>query len=317
MKISVALTTHNGDRFLRDQLDSLYSQTMMPDEVVVCDDCSTDHTMEILKEYSERYGLKYYRNEPALGVNANFFRAISLCDGDYVCICDQDDVWMSHKIETLVKSIMSTNRNDVPVAVSSLRQDVDVKLNPICPPQQFPYGEHWEDTLLNTEQSQGCTLILNRCLANLSINYYHKKNKADDVMYDVLISLLAAVFGVKRNLPDVLMYYRHHDTNVVDKFRKGKKSFWQKVKDMPTYYPFLLDYRIRELAVMSELVEGEECPSDIRLFLEKMRKLHAVRSIFGGLPLVLGLPQLSLRRKIKVMVLTPVVKCLKIIESHI
>ena len=155
MKISVALTTHNGDRFLREQLDSLYSQTMVPDEVVVCDDCSTDHTMEILDEYAVKYGLRYYRNEPALGVNANFFRAISLCDGDYVCICDQDDVWMPHKIKTLVEAVTSINRNDVPVAVSSLRQDVDAKLNPICPPQQFPYGERWEDTLLNTEQSQG------------------------------------------------------------------------------------------------------------------------------------------------------------------
>lgn len=316
MKISVALTTHNGARFLREQLDSLYTQTMVPDEVVVCDDCSTDDTMAILMEYAAKYGLKYHRNEQALGVNKNFFRAISLCQGDYICICDQDDVWMPHKIATLVNAISTIDATDKPVAVSSLRQDVDAQLNPICPPQRFPYGERWEDTLLNTEQSQGCTLILNRCLAEMSLKYYNEKKLADDVMYDVLISLIAAVFGVKRNLPDVLMLYRHHDANVVDKFKSGTKTFWQKVKDMPTYYPFLLDYRIRELAVMCELLGETECPSDIRHFLSEMLRLHHTDSIFSGLPIVLGLPQLSTWRKLKILILTPIVKCLKKIESN-
>ena len=316
MKISIALTTYNGERFLREQLDSLFQQTLLPDEVVVCDDCSTDNTLKILEEYSAKYGLIYYKNETSLGVNANFFRAISLCHGDYICICDQDDVWMTHKVATLVSAITSLDDNSTPVAVSSLRQDVDANCVPICAPQKFLFGERWEDTLLNTEQSQGCTMILNRCLADMSVRFYHERKGADEVMYDVLISVLAAVFGVKLNLPDVLMYYRHHDANVVDKFRNSRKTFWTKVKDMPTYYPFLLDYRIRELAVIRNLVEGDSYPSDIKLFLDQMSKLRKAKSILNGLPIVLGLPQLTTMRKIKVLLLTPVVKLLKIIESH-
>ena len=317
MKISVALTTYNGERFLREQLDSLYTQTLLPDEVIVCDDCSTDNTLKILEEYSIKYGLQYYRNDSSLGVNANFFRAISLCHGDYICICDQDDVWMSHKIATLVSAITSMEGDNIPIAVSSLRQDVDASCNPICPPQNFPFGEQWEDTLLNTEQSQGCTMIINRCLADLSVAYYREKKGSDEVMYDVLISLLAAIFGKKRNLPDVLMYYRHHNANVVDKLKSSKKPFWKKVKDMPTYYPFLLDYRIKELVVMSKLVEYDTYSPDIREFLGKMQKLYKTKSIVCGLPIVLGLPQLTVGRKIKVLLLTPIAKLLKIIERYL
>jgi len=317
MKISIAIATYNGERFLREQLESLYSQSRLPDEVIVCDDCSSDHTIDILEEYKMQYGLQYFRNDSPLGVNCNFFHAISRCTGDYIFICDQDDVWMPHKIETLMNAISSIDIKDKPVAVSSLRQDVDAACRPIAPPQSFPEGETWEDTLLNTEQSQGCTMVMNRNLAGLSVKYYTERALADDLMYDVLISLLAAIFGKKKNLSQPLMYYRHHDKNVVDKIKPGKKSFWQKVKDMPTYYPFLLDYRIKELAIMQEIISKESYPADIRTFLIEMQKLHGVHSIFQGLPIVLRLPQLSIARKTKILILTPIVKALKILERRL
>ena len=317
MKISIAITTYNGERFLREQLDSLYTQSLLPDEIIVCDDCSSDHTIDILEDYKMRYSLQYFRNDFQLGVNRNFFQAISRCSGDYIFICDQDDVWMPHKIETLMNAIAAIDMKDKPVAVSSLRQDVDAMCKPIAPPQSFPEGETWEDTLLNTEQSQGCTLVMNRYLAELSVKYYNESSLADELMYDVLISLLAAIFGKKKNLSQPLMLYRHHDQNVVDRIRSGKKTFWQKVKDMPTYYPFLLDYRIRELAIMQEIVSKESLPTDIKAFLYDMRKLHRVDSIFKGLPIVFRLPQLSIGRKAKILILTPVVKVLKIMERRL
>ena len=315
MKVSIALATYNGERFLREQLDSLYSQSRLPDEVVVCDDCSSDHTVSILEEYKNKYGLAYYRNDVSLGVNANFFRAISLCSGDYICICDQDDMWMPHKVETLLNEISLIDEADKPVAVSSLRQDVNAEGEPIAPPQNFPEGMSWEDTLLNTEQSQGCTMMMNRCLAEMSVKFFNERTAANEVMYDVLISLLAAVFGKKKNLSVPLMYYRHHDANVVDKLKVGKKTFWTKVKDMPTYYPFLLDYRIRELSVMSSLVQNDEYPAEIRDFLNRMARLNRVGNIFSGLCIIFELPQLTLKRKLKILMLTPIAKTLKTIEQ--
>ena len=75
--ISLAMPTYNGERFLREQLDSIYNQTIVPDEVIVVDDCSTDGTISILEEYKKKYGLKYWVNEKNLGYNKNFEKAIS------------------------------------------------------------------------------------------------------------------------------------------------------------------------------------------------------------------------------------------------
>ena len=103
MKISIALCTYNGEKFLREQLNSIARQTLLPDELVVCDDCSSDSTMEILKEFRERvpFPVHIYRNEINLGSTKNFEKAIGLCSCDIIALCDQDDIWKPHKLERL------------------------------------------------------------------------------------------------------------------------------------------------------------------------------------------------------------------------
>jgi glycosyltransferase involved in cell wall biosynthesis len=94
-KISVALCTYNGERFLNRQLASMQQQTRLPDELVICDDCSTDSTTEILEDFatSAMFPVKITRNERNLGFVANFERAIRLCQGDLIALSDQDDIW--------------------------------------------------------------------------------------------------------------------------------------------------------------------------------------------------------------------------------
>lgn len=103
--VSIAMATYNGEKYLKEQLDSIYVQTHKHIEVIVCDDCSNDSTVEILKEYSAKYGLKYYVNENNLGYVKNFEKAISLCSGDFIALSDQDDVWQENKIEILMENI--------------------------------------------------------------------------------------------------------------------------------------------------------------------------------------------------------------------
>jgi len=105
--ISIAMATYNGERYLKEQLDSIYSQTYKNIEVVVTDDCSTDGTIKILEQYSKSHGLKYYVNEENLGFVKNFEKAISLCQGDFIALSDQDDIWEKEKIEILVDKIGS------------------------------------------------------------------------------------------------------------------------------------------------------------------------------------------------------------------
>lgn len=102
-KISIALCTYNGASFLPDQLESFLDQTVLPDELVVCDDRSTDETTEIVNDFSKSapFPVRFYVNEKNLGSTANFEKAIELCSGDIIFLSDQDDVWNTEKIESM------------------------------------------------------------------------------------------------------------------------------------------------------------------------------------------------------------------------
>ena len=100
MRISVALCTYNGERHLAALLESLVSQVRRPDEIVICDDRSSDATVEVLRAFAGRapVPVRIHLNDVNLGSTKNFERAFGLCQGDVIFPCDQDDVWLSEKI---------------------------------------------------------------------------------------------------------------------------------------------------------------------------------------------------------------------------
>ena len=100
---SIALCTYNGARYLAAQLASLSAQTRLPVELVVCDDRSVDETREIVEQFSASapFNVRLHVNERRLGSTKNFELAISLCEGEFVVLCDQDDVWLPEKLERL------------------------------------------------------------------------------------------------------------------------------------------------------------------------------------------------------------------------
>lgn len=102
MKTSVALCTYNGEKFLSVQLDSILSQTVPVDEIIICDDCSTDSTISIVNAYKEKYPdiFRIYINEKNLRSVKNFEKALSLCSHDIIFLSDQDDRWVDNKVET-------------------------------------------------------------------------------------------------------------------------------------------------------------------------------------------------------------------------
>lgn len=103
MKISVALCTYNGADFLSDQLQSIIAQSRPPDEIVVCDDGSTDETQTILKQFAAAspVPVSLHCNENNLGSVKNFEKTISLCTGDVIALSDQDDVWRVDKLQLI------------------------------------------------------------------------------------------------------------------------------------------------------------------------------------------------------------------------
>lgn len=103
MKISVAMCTYNGALYLREQLDSIAAQTRLPDEVVICDDQSTDATPEVISNFaaSAPFPVQLHVNSQNLGSTKNFERAIGLSTGDVIALADQDDVWLPEKLSRL------------------------------------------------------------------------------------------------------------------------------------------------------------------------------------------------------------------------
>lgn len=104
-KISVCICTYNGEQFLEEQLVSICTQTIIPDEIVVCDDHSTDSTPKIIHSYMNKYPQiewKIYINENNVGWRTNFRNAIEYSSGDVIFLCDQDDVWKKDKVETFM-----------------------------------------------------------------------------------------------------------------------------------------------------------------------------------------------------------------------
>lgn len=130
MRISVAICTYNGAEFLPAQLQSIITQSRPPDEIIICDDRSTDNTRSLLEKLAAESSIpiNLHINDQNLGSVKNFERAISLCTGDVIALSDQDDVWRNDKLQ-LFESVL----NNSPSAglVFSDAAIVDENLNPL------------------------------------------------------------------------------------------------------------------------------------------------------------------------------------------
>lgn len=114
MRISVAMASYNGEPYIREQIDSILNQTVLPDEIVVSDDNSDDSTYSILEDYRaicKNVEIKLYKN-PGKGISSNFENAIRNTTGDIVFLCDQDDLWMPDKVK-VIREIMETNPENI------------------------------------------------------------------------------------------------------------------------------------------------------------------------------------------------------------
>jgi glycosyltransferase involved in cell wall biosynthesis len=130
MDLSIAMCTYNGARFLAGQLQSFAAQTRVPDEVIICDDCSTDGTKEILTSFAAgaAFPVKLHFNDRNLGYLGNFEKAVSLCTGDIIVLSDQDDVWRGDKLKAMEAEFGKSEKVGMIYANAEI---VDESLNPL------------------------------------------------------------------------------------------------------------------------------------------------------------------------------------------
>jgi glycosyltransferase involved in cell wall biosynthesis len=214
--VSVAMCTYNGSRFLANQLDTIVNQTYKNIEIIVVDDCSTDETLTILNNYARLYPqLHVYQNESNLGFTANFERAVSLCKGELIALCDQDDLWHPEKIELQVKSI----GDNVFIYHDSefIHEDgesMNKKMSDIV--HLYRGGDPLAFLFFNCVS--GHTILMKRDLLNFAIplkkEYFH----------DWWLSYVATNIGKIDFIPQCLVKYRQHEKSETNILRVSREK---------------------------------------------------------------------------------------------
>jgi len=222
-KISICLATYNGEKYLKEQLDSLVNQTISPYEVIVQDDCSTDNTVGIARQYMDKLNLKIYLNEINLGFTKNFESVLQKATGDLIAPCDQDDIWKSDKLEKLSgligeHSLIYADSLLVNSEAESLHQSLSQKLK-----NNFIDSQSALHYIFDNSVSAHSMLFKKELLEYIfpfpSITYF------DAYIGAVAASLDGVVF-----LDESLVLYRQHNTNTLAKKKKQKLSLFAKIK---------------------------------------------------------------------------------------
>jgi len=223
-KVSVALCTYNAELYLKEQLESIFKQTRLPDEIVVCDDCSTDSSLKILNDFRKisPVPFKIYVNEKNLGVSKNFEKAISLCSGDIIFPSDADDVWLPEKLEKLVR-VLDSNKDCS--YVFSDAYVVDENLNTLGYTMwerisfnrfqrlKFIKGKQLE-VLLKHNVVSGATMAFRSYLRKLFLPI------PEIWIHDGWIALLGSAVSRGCFIEEPLIYYRQHNHQMIGAKRK-------------------------------------------------------------------------------------------------
>lgn len=129
MKTAVVMSIYNGEKYIKDQLESIYLQTVKPNEVIISDDCSTDSTPDIVRNYIKNHSLNSWHfsiNKNNVGWKKNFFNMIDECNVDLIFLADQDDVWNIHKIE-IMSSYFNDNNNNIGLLYCGVTKEKNIK----------------------------------------------------------------------------------------------------------------------------------------------------------------------------------------------
>jgi rhamnosyltransferase len=235
LTVSVAMATRNGAKFLESQLESIAAQTRPPLELVVCDDRSTDNTLEITRRFAVKapFEVRIVGNPVRLGHADNFLRSARLCQGDVIAWSDQDDVWMPEKLERCVQEF---ERNSAVVLVVHSRRigDWTSRRGPVVrggksggssvlarrrwvsTPRAFPIQF----------STPGYASLLHRCVLEIgdSLGVDLPGDFGGDWSHDTWTAFLAAAIGKNVFVPDVLACYRQHGENTIGAPRRELRA---------------------------------------------------------------------------------------------
>lgn len=217
--VSIIIATYNGEKYIIEQLRSILSQTVMPDEVLIYDDHSSDSTPKIIKNFIKQNGLVNWslvENEENLGWKKNFMRGINAAKGDVIFCCDQDDVWFDNKIETMMQ--VMENNSEIQVlgcsfiplfetSCSSINRTItkleEKSVNTKSHITKISFDRNWLEVT-----KQGCMSCFKRGLVP-----YINAVWWDESGHDAAIWCVGILFNCAYTVNVPLMYFRRHGNN--------------------------------------------------------------------------------------------------------
>lgn len=258
--VGIVVATYNGEKYIADQLKSLYEQTRLPDVILVTDAGSDDNTVGICKQFvgaAPNVEMRILTNEDAgatLGVVDNFEKGLNALDTDYIFFCDQDDVWKPQKIESVINCMDATNAalcfSNADVVNGSLQQMGSSLWSSygFCPEMN---GEKHKlylpgkksslfSQLLSNNIVTGMTMCMRSSLKTILLPF--SKHGYHDAWISILASLFVNVVALNENL----VLYRQHDANQEGANRaQKKKNLIQRREKVLERQLFLIDLKSR------------------------------------------------------------------------
>jgi len=263
MKLIVLMSTYNGERFLRQQLDSLIGQTLRPDQILIRDDGSKDSTLAILEEYAIRYPfISYYQGENK-GPAASFYDLICHCEkAEYYALCDQDDVWFKDKLMSAVNRLEKEDAK-LPLLYCSRYTLTDGDLHPLNSDVShlYDFTDFAHSLLYHT--APGCTFVYNEAAREKIMKYDMEKEYC--LIHDSIIHKVVAMFGKVILDKDSHMFYRQHGNNQIGMDTNKLRVFMGRVDRF--LHGKIRNYRTRTAASLLK-VYGDEISEDKKHLLK-------------------------------------------------
>lgn len=225
LKISVVMTTYNGEKFIKQQLDSVFQQTRQPDEVLIFDDFSTDGTLSVIQGFiieNKIRSWKLVKNKDNIGYIKNFYQAIQEAAGDLIFLCDQDDVWRTDKIEKM--ALLFNENSHIHTLCSGFRK-IDELGNTLGEDNKLGYANHGLikgyckalglkkislDRIIKANIAPGCTAVLTKECRDLYLRCASKMWPHDWEIF-IFGAMLNGLYFYNEELID----YRIHANNAI------------------------------------------------------------------------------------------------------
>ncbi len=266
------MCTYNGERFIKEQIDSILAQTYPHFELLIFDDGSSDNTAKIIQEYQKKHpNIHFKQNEKNLGFLKNFEQAISHAKGDYVALTDQDDIWKKEKLQTFVENI---NEHALIYSDAIIIDENSKETGTLLvePKNRLCDGACNKAFLLNNFIS-GNTMMFKRELVEHILPIPPKMS-----YHDIWIGFVASTYGTIAYTKEPMTYYRKYSGQVTDKAKPKPKNVFEKLRQKKELQIEVAQIRKDDLEAFNSLsiLPQDSTKEIIELLLEHYTNYHKI-----------------------------------------